>query len=286
MTPVVGIVADRIDSDGVDQDLVRTRYLEALTKAANVTPVVIPTNLETDQVDAILSKLDGLVLGGSQTNVHPIRYGEILHSRAPLVDLNRDRTVFLAIETALRKQLPVLGICRGLQELNVAFGGTLQQDISSIDCGLRHHEDTKLPRDSQYLPVHKVSIVEHGQIAACVAKLGTSTFKVNSLHKQAISQLGDGLCIDLISDDGVVEAISKIEGETFVAAVQWHPEWHFDNDALSQEIFARFGKSCRRFASKNCALFQQQSVQGYSSGYTVRQPPSSSAAVSVAYLSK
>jgi len=173
MKPVVGIVADQRPSDGVDQDLVRTRYLEALTEAADVVPIIIPTGLERRQVDAVLSKIEGLVLGGSETNVHPNRYGKTPVSKALLVDPARDKTVFAAIKIALENKIPVLGICRGLQELNVALGGTLQQDVSSPEENLTHYEDTSLPRDTQYLPTHRVRIVEQGQISACINKLGT-----------------------------------------------------------------------------------------------------------------
>lgn len=247
MSTVVGVVADRKPHDGVDQEQVRTRYLDALRKAANVVPVIIPTDLQEADVAVLMSRIDGLVLGGSESNVRPTRYKLSQEPVSFMLDTARDTTVFSAINHALRCKMPILGICRGLQELNVAFGGTLNPEISE-DVGNRtHFENTSLPRGTQYLPVHSVHVVGSGPIARCVMSQGTLQAETNSLHRQGISQLGEGLHVDLIADDGVIEAISLEDPSTFVAAVQWHPEWYFEEDALSQEIFGRFGKACNQF---------------------------------------
>lgn len=247
MSTVVGIVADRKPHDGVDQDLVRTRYLDALRKAANVVPIIIPTDLQEADVAVLMSRIDGLVLGGSESNVHPTRYKLSQEPVSFMLDTARDTTVFSAIDQALRCKMPILGICRGLQELNVAFGGTLSAEISQDDGNRIHFENINLPRDTQYLPVHSVHVVGSGPIARCVMSQGTLQAETNSLHRQGISQLGEGLQADLLADDGVIEAISVEDPSSFVAAVQWHPEWYFEEDALSQEIFGRFGRACHQF---------------------------------------
>lgn len=272
MKPVVGIVADRKTDDGVELDLMRTRYVEALTHAAEVVPMIMPTDLSHAQVGAVMAKLDGLVLGGAESNVQPSRYSGKEGSNSLILDVARDKTAFAAIEVARRNKMPILGICRGLQELNVAFGGTLDQDFSSTEGRLRHFEDKSLPRDSQYLPVHDVRVVENGHVADCLKRLGTTKIMVNSLHRQAISRLGQGLSVDLVAEDGVVEAISVSEGGTYIAGVQWHPEWYYRQDPLSREIFARFGRACRLFASGSTAGSEHSDLMACSSGYNLRLP--------------
>lgn len=257
MFAVVGIVADRKARDGVDQDLVRTRYLDALRQAADVVPVIIPTDLQGQDLVTLMSRIDGLVLGGSESNVHPNRYEASQEPASFLLDTARDTTAFYAIDRALNCNMPVLGICRGLQELNVAFGGTLNAEISDDDGNRTHFENTGLPRNSQYLPVHPVQVVGSGPIARCVMSKGRAQTEVNSLHRQGIGCLGKGLRTDLVSDDGVIEAISVEDSTTFAAAVQWHPEWYFKEDELSQEIFSRFGWACKQFAeTRNTTTFR------------------------------
>ncbi|CCV09418.1 gamma-Glu-GABA hydrolase [Mesorhizobium metallidurans STM 2683] len=254
MKPIVGIVADRQRRDNVDYDNIRVRYLEALRESAGVLPVVIPTDLGDDDLSTALQALHGLVLGGAVSNVHPQRYASLSISDTMLFDPARDSSVFAAIKVARAKKLPILGICRGLQELNVAFGGTLDQDLSDDKRHQTHFEDESLPRDCQYRPVHDVLVAGEGNISACVRRLGLNKIEVNSLHRQGISRLADGLSADLVAEDGVIEAISATDSEWFVSAVQWHPEWFHREDALSRAIFASFGQACRHFAERSKIL--------------------------------
>lgn len=243
--PVVGVITDRRCNDGVDEDCVRVRYLEALRHSAGVVPLLLPTDCTQEEATASIARLDGLLLTGAASNVDPRLYGGA--DAAPeTLDTHRDRTVMAAIKAALAGGLPVLGICRGLQELNVALGGTLSPQISQGPDRLKHTEDLNLPRDDQYRPVHVVQPEGQGVIARCLhANAGDSAVRVNSLHAQGIDRLAQALAVDARCTDGVIEAVSLFGTEHFVAAVQWHPEWFHNEDNVSLDIFRRFGAACR-----------------------------------------
>ncbi len=231
---VVGVVTDRRVEDGVDLDTIRVRYGEAL-QAVGLVPVYLPAGLAPSAVHAALTRLDGLVLTGASSNVAPARYGRPAEDFEQ--DPDRDTTAFAAIATARSLGLPILGICRGHQELNVAFGGTLYAQLSAVGRFTPHTEDLSLPRDAQYIPWQTVRLTGGGQLANW---FGTDTLTVNSLHHQGIDRLGEGLVAEAIAEDGVIEAISAPGERAFVLGVQWHPEWHHRTDPVSQVIYARF----------------------------------------------
>lgn len=241
---IVGVVCDRHMVDGVDLDVARARYLEALRSTAGVVPVLIPVGLSDRELQVCLSRFNGLLLTGAVSNVSPSWYGGAEASTNSL-DLERDATSIVGIRIALALGIPLLGICRGLQELNVALGGTLSTDISEGDGRVLHVEDLSLPRDLQYAPTHAVLPEGDGPIAKCIRRLNRDSVRVNTLHQQGIAQLAEGLCVDARCVDGVVEAVSVKGSSVFAAAVQWHPEWFHADDPLSGEIFHTFGEACR-----------------------------------------
>lgn len=245
---VVGVVTDRRVEDGVDLDTIRARYGEAL-QAVGLVPVYLPAGMPPEAVRAALNRLDGLVLTGASSNVAPARYGK--PAAAFEQDPVRDTTVFAAIATARSLGLPILGICRGHQELNVAFGGTLYARLSDVGRFSPHTEDLSLPRDAQYIPWQTVRLIGGGQLASW---FGTETLTVNSLHHQGIDRLGAGLIAEAVADDGVIEAISAPGEKALVLGVQWHPEWHHRTDPVSQVIYARFAAAVEaRVAAKAVA---------------------------------
>lgn len=240
---IVGVVCDRQTVDGVDYDVVRARYLEALHLTAGVVPVLIPGGLADKELRTCLLAFNGLLLTGAASNVSPSRYGGPM-ACASTLDLDRDRTSIAAIEIALSLGVPLFGICRGLQELNVALGGTLSTNISEGEGRGVHVEDLSLSRDLQYAPSHAIVAEGNGHIAECIRRLKTNSVSVNTLHEQGIAQLADGLAVDARCVDGVIEAVSVKEATIFAAAVQWHPEWFHVEDPLSGEIFRAFGEAC------------------------------------------
>ncbi|OHV80038.1 gamma-glutamyl-gamma-aminobutyrate hydrolase family protein [Ensifer sp. LCM 4579] len=259
MMPLVGVAANRLIDDGVHREWVRRRYIDALEAYANVEIVILPTR-STDDIEGsrrVVARLDGLVLTGDESNVSPEYF---LHANTPRpsptestyyraeTDPYRDMMASLVLSAALERGLPILGICRGLQELNVFFGGSLYEDISLETNMLTHKEDISLPRDRQYDPVHEVTVQDGGKLARILG--GNVPIIVNSLHNQGIRILAPGLQCEAVAADGLIEAASVSGTGIFQMGVQWHPEWHAADDVVSRKLFAAFGNACAAFEGK------------------------------------
>lgn len=241
---VVGVVTDFSNPDDVGVNSVRARYVEALTETAVVTPMLLPTALNSAQIDSLVAeRLDGVLLTGASSNVHPQRFSQTLEFDAGITDCARDRIAMDAIHSCIRHAKPVFGICRGLQEINVAFGGTLHQDLGKVAGANVHHEDLRLPRDDQYRPSHTISLTRRGSLFECLRD--DAGIWVNSLHHQAIDRLGQGLTAEAVAQDGVIEAISATATAAPVFAVQWHLEWFHASDPVSRALLQTFGRLCR-----------------------------------------
>jgi putative glutamine amidotransferase len=241
VTATVGLVAATEDVDSVAYAAVRYRYVHALAEVAGC-DVMVLTGPVRDPA-GYLARLDGLVLGGHQSNVDPARYGGTPRPGGHH-DPVRDSTALSLLPPAVAAGVPVLGICRGLQELNVALGGTLR-DLRPGPAGIEHHEDTALPRDEQYAPVHDVRVTPGGVLDRI---LGARTVRVNSLHGQAVGRPAAGLQVEAVAGDGVIEAASVPGTPALCLAVQWHPEWFASADPVSKALFTAFGAAAARRA--------------------------------------
>jgi putative glutamine amidotransferase len=249
--PVIGIICDVFPRDGkADRPFhgVAAEYIRAVQLGTRCTPLLIPAALEqTADWQQLCRLLDGILLTGSRTNVHPDRYaGQSI--AGTLHDRHRDTTAFGLIDTALQCKTPLLGICRGFQEINVALGGTLHQNITAMKDKQNHaqHLDSGLPQDQQYQPAHHITLTAGGYLQAL---LGQQRIKVNSLHHQGIQQLAAALSQEAIADDGIIEAFSLTSDEQFLVAVQWHPEWHIKEDPVSQQLFSAFDEAVHQYAA-------------------------------------
>jgi putative glutamine amidotransferase len=151
------------------------------------------------------------------------------------------------IPAAIAAGLPVLGICRGFQEMNVAFGGSLWQKLQEVPGHRDHREDKDAPLDEQYGPAHEVELVEGGQLRQLA---GAARIRVNSLHSQGVQRLGAGLAVEAVADDGVIEAFRVAGAPAFAIAVQWHPEWKAMNNPFSRVLFGAFGDAARQRAAR------------------------------------
>lgn len=243
--PLVGVVCDRRTDDGVELDTIRTRYIEALRMTGGVVPVGIPSGLSGEEAGALLARLDGVLLTGAASDIAPERYGG--SAGGLLTDLRRDATVFALVRAAVERGVPLFGICRGLQEMNVAFGGDLVPDLRWRTSGEIHHEDVRLPRDRQYAPAHRIELTDGGVLAGLLGDLpggGEPDIRVNSLHHQAIGRPAPGVRIEAVTRDGVIEAISIDGAASFALAVQWHPEWFHATDPIGTRLFRAFGDAC------------------------------------------
>lgn len=242
LRPLVGVIACRRDVEGHPAHTVTDKYLSVLREYA-LEPVVLPVwdDIEAEAAKALLARLDGLLLTGSYSNVAPSRYGA---SRAPentRDDSHRDAASLTWIPAALDLSVPLFGICRGFQELNVCFGGTLHQAVQNQPERLDHREPQG-DMDIRYAPVHGVEIMPGGRLANLFSQ---SRAKVNSLHQQGIDRLGRGLISEALAEDGLIEAISVADVPSFALAVQWHPEWRPREHRLYDSLFRGFSDACR-----------------------------------------
>jgi len=235
MTILVGIPACARMLNNHLQHATPARYAAALMGGSGVVPVMIPPVGEAAL--AVLDRLDGLLLPGSPSNVHPSHYGA--DSLTPdMHDQERDGTSFPLIHAALQRDMPLLAICRGIQELNVALGGSLHQQVHDV-AGRLDHRGGPGSKPEQYRPKHDVAL--QGRLAAIA---GQDSIQVNSVHEQAIDRLAMRLVVEATAPDGTVEGV-RVEGSTFALAVQWHPEWDYAADSYSVALFRAFGDACR-----------------------------------------
>lgn len=239
--PLIGIPAASLDpapNPGACYFQFSGNYPDALA-ASGALPVIIPLGLPEDLLRELFERLDGLLLAGG-VDVAPEEYGETPHPKLGNVDRARDVTELTVARWALAADLPILGICRGIQTLNVAAGGSLYQDLAAQFPNASCHTFT--PRESPWeRPTHHVDVAAGSRLAAI---LGTERLAVNSFHHQAVKQPAPGFIPTARADDGVVEGVED-PARRFVVGVQWHPEGMFQTDPLARQLFAAFVEAAR-----------------------------------------
>lgn len=245
--PIVGITACVTNQDKHQVHSVGSKYIHAICQHAGVIPVLIPAIGE--KFKRLFNILDGVLLTGSYSNVQPQLYKDSPSNQEMPTDPERDQTTLPMIQQAFTQGVPVLGICRGLQEINVALGGSLYQAVHEQPGFNDHREDKQQSLEQQYAPSHAVSLSEDGYLATALAERQS---RVNSLHGQGIRRLAKGLQVEALAEDGLVEAVSGT-GKGFLLGVQWHPEWRPEQHPLYQVIFQRFGQACRDYQQQRCA---------------------------------
>lgn len=224
--------------------MVGEKYILAVRDAAHALPLLIPVLEPAIASRDILATVSGLLLTGSLSNVAPKRYGGTPPREGVLQDERRDDTTLPLLEAAIAMGVPVLCLCRGFQELNVALGGTLYQHIHEVEGRADHRDDPKAPLEVQYGPAHSVEVRPGGVLARIAPE---KSFHVNSLHSQGIDRLAPSLHADAVAPDGIIEAVSMPHAKGFVLGVQWHPEWRWNEDVTSRAIFAAFGEAVRSY---------------------------------------
>jgi putative glutamine amidotransferase len=226
--------------------MVGEKYIDAVAGGARALPVLIPALGPELDLAELLDLCDGLLLTGSASNVEPHHYGGPASVPGTLHDASRDATTLPLIPRAIAAGLPVLAICRGFQEMNVAYGGTLHQRLHEVGGFADHREDESMPLEVQYGPAHEV-LLEPGGTLANIA--GRNRLQVNSLHWQGVDTLGKDLAVEARAPDGVIEAFRVADSPGFALGLQWHPEWQFEDNAFSRALFAAFGDASRRRAA-------------------------------------
>lgn len=242
---VVGVPADRRQIGHHPFHMAGEKYLRALINAADTLPLLVPALADDFEIDAVLAHFDGILFTGSPSDIEPHHYDGDPSAPDTLHDAHRDSLTLPLAQRALETGVPVLAVCRGFQELNVALGGSLHQKVHEVAGYHMHKENPDDDIEVQYGPSHEVNLVEGGLLHTFVE---ASTVMVNSLHGQGVAKLADGVTIEAVADDGLIEAFRVDDAPGFNLAVQWHPEWHVTESELSLAIFKAFGDACRRHA--------------------------------------
>jgi putative glutamine amidotransferase len=240
--PVVLIPADVKQIGEHPFHAVGQKYILAVAEAAGALPLLVPAISDHVDIEELLAMADGVMLTGSPSNVHPSHFGQSVLNPALPLDTARDALTLKLIRATVNAGVPLLAICRGFQELNVAFGGSLHQAVQEVADLNDHREAKDLPLDTQYAVAHSVKLVANGKLAKI---LGVDKIMVNSLHGQGINRLGMGLTAEAFALDGLVEAVRVEEAATFAIGVQWHPEWKVLENPHYLAIFKAFGEACR-----------------------------------------
>ncbi|MGZ9899194.1 gamma-glutamyl-gamma-aminobutyrate hydrolase family protein [Shewanella gaetbuli] len=245
--PMIGVVACNQQIGLHPFNIVGEKYLLSIVNGAGGFPLVIPSLGLDLPTAALFSRLDGILFTGSPSNVEPHHYQGQPSEEGTSHDPKRDATTLPLIKAAIEAGVPVLGICRGFQEMNVVFGGSLYQKLHEVGKYIEHREDKTAAVDVQYGLSHQVNITPNGLLHDIC---GLDIADVNSVHTQGVDRLGDGLTVEATAPDGLVEAFSVTDAKSFALAVQWHPEWKVQQNPFYQSIFDAFGKACRLHAAK------------------------------------
>lgn len=241
--PLVAISTDTRQFENYTWHAAPQQYLEAALVGAGVFPLLVPSMGARLDLDALLASVDGVIVTGSKSNVHPSLYGGDASEANGPYDPARDATTPPLIRKAIDYGVPLLAICRGIQELNVALGGTLATELQERDGALDHRAPASDSQDERFAIRQQVSI----KPGSCLSGVfGAGEIMVNSVHRQGIERLGGRLQVEAVAGDGTIEAVSVIGSTAFAVGVQWHPEYWVRTDDASSRIFRAFGEAARQ----------------------------------------
>lgn len=245
--PLIGVSACIRNFGRGPYHAVSEKYILAVTQGVHGIPLILPALGSAGELIGLLPRLDGLLLTGSPSNVEPHHYEGTPSRAGTLHDPQRDATTLPLIRAAVAAGVPILGLCRGHQELNVALGGTLHQNVHELHGKRDHRAPPDLPRPQRYAPAHSIRLTSGGLLHGIARR---PEVEVNSLHAQAIDRPAPGLAIEAMSPDEVIEAVRLTTTPGFVLGVQWHPEWSIATDPFSAGIFAAFASAARDYAAR------------------------------------
>jgi putative glutamine amidotransferase len=241
-TPIIAVAADVREIGGYRWHAAPETYLRAIVVGLGGLPLIVPSLPELIDFPALLDRVDGVLMTGSRSNVHPSRYGEAPSEKSEPYDPDRDAVTLPLIRATLAGGVPLFAICRGMQELNVALGGTLLSEVQEHEGRHDHRAPPGEDQDVRFSIRQDVAI-EPGSVLAAI--LGEGPVRVNSLHRQAVGRLGDRLVVEARAPDGTVEAVRVTGVPGFAIGVQWHPEYWVASDKPSAKLFAAFGEAVR-----------------------------------------
>lgn len=240
--PLIAVSTDVKSFENYQWHAAPEQYLRAAIRTAGVTPLLVPSFEDELDLETLLAGVDGVMLTGSKSNVWPELYGEVAVEENGPYDRRRDGTTIPLIRAAIRSGVPLLAICRGIQELNVALGGTLATEIQNLPGRMDHRAPENVSQDERFAIRQDVRI----RPGSCLAGIFKSeSVRVNTIHRQGIDRLGEGLDIEAEAPDGTVEAVSVRGTNVYAVGVQWHPEYWAETDPASRQIFESFGDAVR-----------------------------------------
>lgn len=240
--PVAGIICCTRIVGVEPAQAVMNRYVAGALTHADCAGLLVPSMPSLMKASEVASRLDGLLLTGSPSNLQPGRYGQLADNAPGPFDADRDTMTLDLIKAMADLGRPVFGICRGFQEINVAFGGTLRRDMAENVDLIAHHASDDVDFNGMFAHEHEVGLTPGGVLART---FGVDRARVNSVHYQGVDRLGDGLTIEARADDGVIEAVSADLSGAPLLAVQWHPEWQTAANPQSIAFFKLFGQALR-----------------------------------------
>jgi putative glutamine amidotransferase len=241
--PVVGIIGNAYFIDGdYPVQASGVSNIEAISQQVDAIPVIIPALDKASEIHELTDRFDGFVFTGGRPNVHPHEYGEEETEAHGAFDRSRDAVTLPLIRECVAQGVPILGICRGFQEFNVAFGGSLYPEIRDLPGRMNHRMPPDGTLEEKFAHRHDV-IIEPGSIFERV--FDATVVLTNSLHGQGIKDAGERIIIDGHAPDGTPEALSIRDAANFALAVQWHPEWQAGKDPVSRQLFTAFGRALR-----------------------------------------
>ena len=243
LLPLIGVSACRKEVGRATVHSVGDKYVDAVLEAAGGLPLIVPALGSALPLDDVCARLDGLLLTGSPSNIDPSLYGGGSRPVGDPADAHRDATTLPLVRACIARGVPVLGLCRGIQEVNVAMGGTLHGRLHDVTGRQDHRSDKTLSYAERYGPSHVVRLRPGGMLARLLGDV--AELRVNSLHGQGIDRLAPGLIAEAEAPDGTIEAVSMPGAEGFVLAVQWHPEWRAAEIESHRRLFVAFGDACR-----------------------------------------
>lgn len=254
--PLIGVSGELKDFNGFDIQSAGHKYVYSVVEGFGGMPVILPSlgDVEADGSYAaaeLIDRLDGVILTGGRSNIEPHHYDGEPFRPETYRDPVRDSTTLPLVRAAVDRGVPLFGICRGIQEINVALGGTLHPYLWEVE-GKRDH---RMPQtdvlEDRFAPRHVVHLTPDGYFAgiAEAAGIGLDDIMVNSLHSQAVDQPAKGLVVEALSEDGVIEAVSMPDAANFVVGVQWHAEFRVLSHPFNRALYAEFGTATKRRAA-------------------------------------
>jgi putative glutamine amidotransferase len=245
--PVVGVIGNvHVVENRFPAQMVGERNLRAIADVTGALPLMFAGTPEITDIDALLGAVDGVLLTGARANVHPTRFGLEEHPKHEPYDHHRDALALALVEACVERGVPLFGICRGFQEMSVAFGCSLHPEIRELPGRMNH----RMPRLANgeihpdptvvFADRHEVKLMADGAFARI---LGTDTIRVNSLHGQGIDVPGKRIVVEGVAEDGTIEAIRIADAPGFALGVQWHAEYDARNNAVNRKLFEAFGKA-------------------------------------------